>query len=747
MSEICYISVIIPLKLEWEPCYSIIRSEAHESDVKVGDRVRVMFAGKEYIGVVSSTDCVPETDASRIKNILSVERHLDSVFPEEIELWRQVADYYMCTVGEVYKAAYPTHKTSLEEAKGKSVQKAEERRQNTIRTIGLRIENILKRVNSKKEQLARAKKDSTREAYSEQIAKAEAELQRLHERIRMLNDGTAEATDADLSPITGPIFNTCQKEAYNNIGQAFKMGKNVLLNGVTGSGKTEIYIKKAMETLAEGRNVLYLVPEIALSRQLEERLQGYFGKQLMTFHSAQTAVAKRDIASHIRKASKDNHKGYIILGTRSAVFLPHNNLGLIIVDEEHDNSYKQDSPAPRYNGRDTALMLSRIHKADVILGSATPSLESLYNCQTGKLHLIRMESRYHNSQDTDVEIIDTKAERRKRGMRGNFSVRLIQHINRTLTEGGQVMILRSRRSYSPAIQCQECGELQKCPHCNVAVSISRNTITGNEMMTCHHCGWHSPYTGRCRNCGGTTIHFGAGTQKIEEEVARLFPTARTARLDGDSAQNRTFESETIKNFSKGKIDILIGTQMISKGFDFSGLSLVVILSADSLLALQDFRADEKACQLMEQLRGRCGRRDRKGLFIIQTSQPQHPVYQHIAINNTSTLSMDLMEERKLFGFPPYSRIISITIKDRYEKRLKLMEQLLHESLVNAGIETTMPYSPMPDRIADQFIRCMRISMPKDRMLNKTKSLLRTVIAEFEKERKYSGHIVLDVDPT
>ena len=747
MSEICYISVIIPLKLEWEPCYGITHSTGDKAEIKIGDRVRVIFAGKEYIGVVSSTDCVPETDASRIKNILSVERHLDSIFPEEIELWRQVADYYMCTVGEVYKAAYPTHKTSLEEAKGKSSQRAEERRQNTIRTIELRIEGILKRIASKKEQLEKARKDSTREAYSEQIAKAGSELLRLRERINMLNGGTTAEAVSEHSSAFSPIFNECQQKAYDNISQAFKTGKSVLLHGVTGSGKTEIYIKKAMETLAEGRNVLYLVPEIALSRQLEERLQGYFGEQLMTFHSAQTAAAKRDIASRIRKAREDNTEGYIILGTRSALFLPHNNLGLIIVDEEHDSSYKQDSPAPRYNGRDTALMLSRIHKADIILGSATPSLESLYNCQAGKLHLIRMESRYHGSEESDVEIIDTKAERRKRGMRGNFSVRLIQHINRTLSEGGQVMILRSRRSYSPAIQCQECGELQKCPHCNVALSISRNTATGVDFMTCHHCGWHSAYTGRCRNCGGTTIHFGAGTQKIEEEVARLFPAARVARLDGDSAQNRTYETETIKDFSEGNIDILIGTQMISKGFDFSGLSLVVILSADSLLALQDFRADEKACQLMEQLRGRCGRRDRKGLFVIQTSQPQHPVYQQIANNATSTLNVDLMEERKLFGFPPYSRIISITIKDRYEKRLKLMEQLLHESLVAAGIETTMPYSPMPDRIADQFIRCMRISMPKDRMLNKNKSLLRTVIAEFEKERKYSGHIVLDVDPT
>ena len=742
MNNVTYISVIIPLKLEWEPCYSVMQDSNHLQEINIGDRVKVMFAGKEYIGTVSDTEVTPETDVTRIRPIISIESHLDTIFPEEIALWRQVAEYYMCTVGEVYKAAYPTHKTSLEEAKGKATQRADARRAESIAALKARINGLQERISKKNEQLSKARKDTTRESYSEQIRKAESEIYRLQQKLEELdNDNSSGNTEAG-TYASLPILNRHQEEANRQIDAAFVNGKNALLHGVTGSGKTEIYIRKAMETMAHGKNVLYLVPEIALSRQLEERLYRYFGQRLMIFHSAQTAAVKRDIACQMRKSG-----GYIVLGTRSSVFLPHNNLGLIIVDEEHDNSYKQDSPAPRYNGRDTALMLSRIHKADLIMGSATPSLESLYNCQAGKHAYIQLESRYHGGEDSDVEIIDTKEERRKKGMRGSFSLRLIGHINKTLAKGGQVMILRSRRSYSPAIQCQDCGQLQKCPHCNVALNISRNMATGSDYMTCHHCGWHSKYTGKCRNCGGNTIHFGAGTQKIEEETAQLFPTARIARLDGDSAQNRTYEIETIRDFSEGKIDILIGTQMISKGFDFSGLSLVAILSADSLLALQDFRADEKAYQLMEQLRGRCGRRDRKGLFVIQTLQPQHPVYQRILNNTTGLLSMDLLEERKMFGFPPYSRIISITIKDKYEKRLKLMEKDLHEKLVKAGIEITYPYSPMPDKIADQHIRCMRVSMAKDRMLNKNKSLLRSIIAEFEKERKYTGHIVTDVDPT
>ena len=751
MSELVYISVILPLKLEWEPCYASSQDET--SVPHVGDRVRVMFAGNEYIAVVSGTDITPDTDKSRIRHIISIENHLERILPEEIALWKQVAEYYMCSVGEVYKAAYPVHKTSLEDARGRADKRSRERTESAIRSLQMKISRLESRLETRREQSAKARKESTREAYNEQIDRISEDIRRFQAEITALTAKiqTSAEDEANYRPAvcsndygqktddnTCPVLNESQTEAYRQIKTAFEAGKPVLLHGVTGSGKTEIYIRNAIDTLAKGRNVLYLVPEIALSRQLEERLRGYFGKRLLTFHSAQSAAARRDTATLIRRSEAG---GYMILGTRSSIFLPHNNLGMIIIDEEHDSSYKQDSPAPRYNGRDAAMMLARIHGADVLLGSATPSLESLYNCNAGKYRLTTLETRYHGCDNADIEIIDTKEERRKNGMRGSFSMKLIGHIRRTIDEGGQVIIFRSRRSYSPVLQCRDCGELLKCPHCNVSVSLHLDN-----RLQCHHCGWKGRLNGHCPKCNGPLAAVGAGTQKIEEEAAALFPQARIARLDSDSAQNKTYETDTIRGFSNGDIDILIGTQIISKGFDFSNLSLVVVIAADSLLAMQDFRADEKAMHLLEQLRGRCGRRESKGMFVIQTSQPQHPVYQRIMNNDSKIFNTELLNERKEFLFPPYSRIISLTIKDRYEDRLAVIASALAELFCRAGVQITGPYAPVPDKIADQHIRCIRLSLPKDRHLTERKAAIRQVISSFEKERKYTGRIIIDVDP-
>lgn len=742
MEQMSYISVILPLKLEWEPCYSVLGSMM---PIDIGNRVRVIFAGKEYIGVVSATGITPETELSRIRPITDVERGMDKILPQEIELWRKVSDYYLCSIGEVYKAAYPIGKVHLEEAKAKADEKTLLRREKAIDTIKARIERLESRLTKKEEQIAKARKDSTRDTYLSQadgirydISQAENQLSRL-----LANPDSENSSQEAVS--CHPTLTGAQTTAYNSVLKAFSEGKPALIHGITGSGKTEIYTKLAADSLSKGRNVLYMVPEIALSRQLEERLYSYFGERLMTFHSAQTAAGKRDIADRIRNSGKEDC--YIVLGTRSSIFLPHHDLGLIIIDEEHDNSYKQDSPAPRYNGRDTALMLSRIHDSDVIMGSATPSLESLYNCQAGKHRLIELNERFHGSEDSEIEMIDTKAERRKKGMRGSFSIKLIEHIRRTLDAGGQTIILRSRRSYAPALQCQECGELQKCPHCNVSLSWHRPQGCADAGKTvCHHCGWNAPFKDSCSSCGGKLIQFGAGTQKIEEEAAALFPQARIARLDSDTAQNKSFEAKTIRDFSNGDIDILIGTQIISKGFDFSNLSLVVIIAADTLLSVQDFRADEKAIQLLEQLRGRCGRRGSKGTFVIQTSQPQHPVYQRMANNDSRQFSIDLLNERKDFGFPPYSRIIAITIRDRYEDRANRMTYNLAARLKNILPDTIGPFAPNPDKIADLYIRCIRVSLPKDKSLASRKALLKKSVEVFEKELRYTGHITIDVDP-
>ena len=803
-----FIQVILPLRLEWEPFYyqEIELSESagdasglfpvtstgsvterDKEQVRVGDRVRVNFAGKEYVGVVSMADAGKQAEemgiVDKVKPILGMAEGLEPVTKEEIELWRQIAEYYLCTVGEVYKAAYPAQKVEKEVVQARQEALKVEREEKNRTKIADKIKRLEERAEKKAELAAKARKSESRERYLAEKEMLEGEIGLLvRELTSMVGElcrttgsvtgyGDSVTYHQDEEPIGGSIIETsegtekeislsaAQEEAYSKIKEIFAKGKPVLLHGVTGSGKTEIYLKLAQETLAMGKNVLYLVPEIALSRQLEDRISETF-PELLVFHSGETMSRKREVATVLRHAGEPAEgKGYVVLGTRSAIFLPHKNLGLVIVDEEHDTSYKQDSPAPRYNGRETAIMMAKIFGANVILGSATPSLESLYNCSVGRYGLVTLNKRFYDAADSDIEIIDTIAERRKNGMIGNFSRKLIEHIGKCLGEQRQVLILRERRAYSPIVQCQECGEIPKCRCCNVSLSLHRRA-DGSERLVCHYCGRVYEYTGKCHKCGGELKPLGSGTQKIEEEASKLFPNARIARLDSDTAQSRKYETDTIRKFSYGEIDILIGTRMVAKGFDFSGLSLVAVLQADSILGQEDYRADERGLQLLEQFRGRCGRRGEKGLFVIQTSQPEHPVYQSIdgKLDENGTMAR-FLGERKLFGYPPYSRVIGVVIKDYNQARVDLLSRDLGEYLrgalavkvsfapgVQNGPNVIGPYSPAIDKISNQNIRQIRVLLPKDRSLARNKETLAAAVERFEKEKKYSGHIALDVDP-
>ena len=803
-----FIQVILPLRLEWEPFYyqEIELSESagdasglfpvtstgsvterDKEQVRVGDRVRVNFAGKEYVGVVSMADAGKQAEemgiVDKVKPILGMDEGLEPVTKEEIELWRQIAEYYLCTVGEVYKAAYPAQKVEKEVVQARQEALKVEREEKNRTKIADKIKRLEERAEKKAELAAKARKSESRERYLAEKEMLEGEIGLLvRELTSMVGElcrttgsvtgyGDSVTYHQDEEPIGGSIIETsegtekeislsaAQEEAYSKIKEIFAKGKPALLHGVTGSGKTEIYLKLAQETLAMGKNVLYLVPEIALSRQLEDRISETF-PELLVFHSGETMSRKREVATVLRHAGEPaKGKGYVVLGTRSAIFLPHKDLGLVIVDEEHDTSYKQDSPAPRYNGRETAIMMAKIFGANVILGSATPSLESLYNCSVGRYGLVTLNKRFYDAADSDIEIIDTIAERRKNGMIGNFSRKLIEHIGKCLGEQRQVLILRERRAYSPIVQCQECGDIPKCRCCNVSLSLHRRA-DGSERLVCHYCGRVYEYTGKCQKCGGELKPLGSGTQKIEEEAAKLFPNARIARLDSDTAQSRKYETDTIRKFSNGEIDILIGTRMVAKGFDFSGLSLVAVLQADSILGQEDYRADERGLQLLEQFRGRCGRRGEKGLFVIQTSQPEHPVYQSIdgKLDENGTMAR-FLGERKLFGYPPYSRVIGVVIKDYNQARVDLLSRDLGEYLrgalavkvsfapgVQNGPNVIGPYSPAIDKISNQNIRQIRVLLPKDRSLARNKETLAAAVERFEKEKKYSGHIALDVDP-
>ena len=698
MAGPAYIQVILPLRLEWEPCYRVPEG----TTVRIGDRVRVIFARKEYVGAVSAVGVQPQTDENRILPILSAEEGLPKVIPDEIKFWRAISDYYLCSIGEVYKAAYPALKIDQEEVEARVKERLE-----------ARFERL-------KDKAAKARREDTRERYKAEIEAVEAMLRG--------ENPAAVPTPATLSP--------AQEIAAASARKAFEDGKTVLLHGVTGSGKTEIYLKLAQETLEKGRNVLFLVPEIALSRQLEDRIATVF-PDVQVFHSGVSAARRAQVASRIRKPGP-----YLVLGTRSALFLPHHNLGLIIVDEEHDTSYKQDAPAPRYNARESAIMLGVIQQANVVLGSATPSLESLYNAEKGRFVKVDLKERFHAGEDAEIRLIDTVAERRKRGMTGSFSRKLIHEITETLNDGGQVLVLRARRSYAPSVQCTECGKIPKCPHCHVPMSLHR----GPDRLVCHYCGHTEPYTGVCPSCRGELQPLGAGTQKVEEELTALFPDRRIARLDGDKPDPE--EAAIIRGFADGNIDILVGTQIITKGFDFDGLSLVAVLQADSLVGQQDFRADERAFQLLEQFRGRSGRRGKPGRIVIQTREPEHPVYARLQGSDDA----DLLAERRLFGYPPYTRLVHITLKDSNEKRLDFLSKELRNALLAAFSEADTPpavigpYAPAVDRIAGESIRQIRVTLARNRALTALKRKLAQTVSDFGKERKYTPHVAIDVDP-
>ena len=709
-----FIQVILPLRLEWNPVYSWPENEGPLPGE--GLRVRVLFSGKEYVGVVLRAwrdEDISKIvrDPSKIKPIIAVEGDLGRISHEELEFWKQLSSYYLCTLGEVSKAALPYFKVHEEELELK------------------RRERIMARLEATRARIEKARKDSTRAEYTALAERLEAML-------------PSEISFEAAAPATGSgiILNEAQQSAENGIKSAFSAGKPALLRGVTGSGKTEIYMKLAEEVLMAGRSVLYLVPEIALSSQLEDRIRKHFPGVLL-FHSNISSARKKEIADRLRTGVPA-----IVLGTRSSLFLPHRNLGLIIVDEEHDTSYKQDSPAPRYNGRDAAVMLSKIHGAGIILGSATPSLESLYNAENKRYVLVELNERFYKGEDADVEIVDTTLEQRRKGMIGDISRKLAAHIGRVLSERGQVLILRARRSWSPSVQCSECGTIPKCPRCDVSLSV-HIPKSGQARLVCHHCGYSAIWTGTCPECGGAQHPVGSGTQKIEEEVTELFPGAVVGRLDSDTPPNEA--EKILDSFSKGKTDILVGTQIITKGFDFGRLSLVGAIQADSLLGVQDFRADEKTAQLLEQFHGRTGRRGGKGLLVIQTKIPGHPVFKQLDGRITKDeLWSAMLRERREFNYPPFTRMITVIIKDHEAKRLSYMGNELRDALSRLGLPIPPfgPYSPSVSRVGDINISHIRIMLPRDKALTSRKGAIAKAVGDFEKDRKYPGHIAIDVDP-
>lgn len=737
-----YLKVILPLKLDWEPCYSVLPGT--EGGVpSVGTRVSVRFAGRKYVGVVSESDVTPDIELTKIQRIIRVEDGISPVTEVEMRLWRFVSDYYLCPVGEVYKAAYPSLKNDGEMIRSRERLRAEERLRRMNAALAAKRERLEAAVERRRAMYEKAVRPETREKYLEALTKAENELNALPLEIAAQDDSRS------YTRLPLPSLSLAQQTCLEQIRGFFSKKSPVLLDGVTGSGKTEVYISLAANVLDSGGSVLYMIPEIAVSKQLGNRLKEVFGNQLALFHSGMSASARSLAVEKVRMGN------CIVLGTRSSVFLPFMDLGLVIVDEEHDNSYKQETPAPRYSGRDTAMMLARFHGADLLLGTATPSLESLYNCRTGRLAKVMLRERYFGDDRTVVEIVNTAEERRKRGMKGSFSYKLIDRMKEALKGGGQILLLRSRKSYSPAVQCSRCGKIPRCPHCDVSLSWHRD----EGRLKCHYCGWNQPFNAVCPDCGGHLEPLGAGTQRVVEEVSMLFPDARVARIDGDMISGSAGEEAVIRDFSQGLIDILVGTQIVTKGFDFARLSLVAVLQADSLLGFQDFRADEKALQILEQFRGRVGRRGQRGLFLIQTATPEHPVYKYVASEQRSDdLAETILAERFAFGYPPFSRIIQITLRDSDEGSATSLAAALARAIrCEFGISGLVrnqadqvsvlgPYAPAVDKVSNLYIRLIRVSMMKNQTLMDNKRRLASLVSDFGKENRCSAQLTLDVDP-
>ncbi|MDY5824573.1 MAG: primosomal protein N' [Candidatus Coprenecus sp.] len=555
-------------------------------------------------------------------------------------------------------------------------------------------------------------------------------------------------TGADRTERTGealPELSQAQAVALEKIMSVISGGGNVLLKGVTGSGKTEIYMHAAKEAMSRGRNVLYLLPEIAISRQIEQRLKKIFPQELIIYHSKQTSARKRDIYRRLTSyniSSADMvSKPYILLGTRSAVLLPHSNLGLIIVDEEHDYSYKQTDPAPRYNGRDAALMLGAIEKVPVLLGSATPSLETQYNIHAGKIAQVELNCRFYGGGEAPIRIVDMRKEKNTGSVTGPFSNILINAIRDRLAKGEQTLVFRSRRAYATMLECPECGYIPVCPDCAVPLSYHKF----NNTLSCHYCGYRQHLDGNlCPKCSKAEYNMlGEGTERIEEQLREIFPEAVIERFDTDITSSITREKEILQRFSEGKIDILVGTQMISKGFDFSGLTLAAVIKAESITSVIDFRADEKALQLLRQLRGRVARRGNSGEMIIQTARKDHPVFRMLCAPEIEE-EEELMRDREELNYPPFVRIIRLIFKSKSRKSLDSHAAKVCNLLDRCGCHDYLgPVPPVIDKIENEHIVHILIKLRRDKQ---AAILKRNIFGALSKLETPGTTTEIDVDP-
>ena len=553
---------------------------------------------------------------------------------------------------------------------------------------------------------------------------------------------TDRVTFSGESSQTGIQLSEIQQKAFSEIEVGLQDQDVCLFHGITSSGKTEIYIKLIEKVIENGQQALYVLPEIALTTQLIERLRAYFGDKVLVYHSKYSVNERVEVYRHILE---DSEKARIVIGARSSIFLPFANLGLVVVDEEHETSFKQFDPAPRYHARDAAVVLANLFKAKTVLGSATPSLESYFNAQHHKYAFVELNRRYGNVLEPEIEIVDIKTKYKKKEMKGHFSDRMLAEIKETLDVGEQVILFQNRRGFSPVLECNTCGHSPQCPNCDVSLTYHSH----NNQLRCHYCGYHIAMQKKCMACDSPEITTkGFGTEQIETELKAIFPDYKTARMDQDTTRGKYAYEKLITAFEQQEIDILIGTQMLTKGLDFRKVNLVGIMNADNLLNFPDFRAHERSFQLMLQVAGRAGRTKKRGKVLIQSYNPHHQIIQQVSMGDYAGMYKDQLEERYNYKYPPFYRLIRITLKCRDYSKTNEGADWLAAGMKNVFKENVLgPEFPPVARIRNEYYKNILLKIPQQQSLGKTKKILQRIMESFKAIGAFrSIKVVINVDP-
>lgn len=818
-----FAEIIVPLPLYGTYTYRI--PPEIQGAVQVGSRVLVQFGKKKfYTGLISSLH--NETPTYEVKDIVSVLDPKPLVKYPQLKLWNWISEYYLCSVGEVYKAAVPTglkpesetmislneefgtpEGVKLTERQAMVVMLLEEKKRLRISDIEkeLKIKNvtqiagsmldmgiihidekIVERYHAKSEtyielNIERGDQEGLKEffdkthrsQYQEKALICWLDLSGWMQSNRPLLDVTRKQL-LDLSGISAGILRSMiekgifrqekrsinrfngndsvkkqdlatlspqQQRACQEITEQLRSRQSVLLHGVTGSGKTEVYTHLIDHVLKTGNQVLYLVPEISLTTQLTDRLRKVFGDRLLVYHSKFSDSERVDIWKRLLESNEP----MVVLGVRSSVFLPFGRLGLVIVDEEHESSYKQYDPAPRYNARDTAMVLASMHGAKVVLGSATPSIETYYKATTGKYGLVTLSERYEGAVLPEVEIIDMREQRKKKQNIGTLSSPLIQEMRGALSDNKQVILFQNRRGFAPVVVCQQCGWTPKCENCDVSQIYHKY----NNMLKCHYCGYTRALPTVCPACGLNGIEvYGYGTERIAEEVGKNFPEARISRMDLDTTRNKDAYQDIIEDFAAHRTDILVGTQMVSKGLDFGEVRMAGVINADTLLNFPDFRSNERAYNMLEQVAGRAGRRKEKGKVLIQTTNPKENVLEYVKAHDYSNYYQSEIAERERYAYPPFTKIINIYLRNKDGNMVDRAAVIYAKKLREVfGTRVLGPEKPFVGRIALWYIQSIMLKIEAGASMSKVKQILRQIYEQAAAWSEFkSTQIYYDVDP-